>query len=84
MLLAILTILMLQLQRFSLMGMVFLTAPLGLVGVVPALLLFHAPLGFVAILGVIALSGMIMRNAVILVDQVRTEIAEAATRGTPW
>ena len=62
MLLAILAILMLQLQSFSLMGMVFLTAPLGLAGVVPALLLFHAPLGFVAILGVIALSGMIMRN----------------------
>ena len=81
MLLAILTILMLQLQRFSLMGMVFLTAPLGLVGVVPALLLFHAPLGFVAILGVIALSGMIMRNAVILVDQVRIEIAAGSD---PW
>ena len=81
MLLAILTILMLQLQSFSLMGMVFLTAPLGLVGVVPALLLFHAPLGFVAILGVIALSGMIMRNAVILVDQVQTEIAAGSD---PW
>ena len=81
MLLAILTILMLQLQRFSLMVMVFLTAPLGLVGVVPALLLFHAPLGFVAILGVIALSGMIMRNAVILVDQVQTELAAGSD---PW
>ncbi len=81
MLLAILLILMLQLQSFSLMGMVFLTAPLGLAGVVPALLLFHAPLGFVAILGVIALSGMIMRNAVILVDQVQTEIAAGSD---PW
>jgi len=81
MLLAILTILMLQLQRFSLMVMVFLTAPLGLVGVVPALLLFHAPLGFVAILGVIALSWMIMRNAVILVDQVQTELAAGSD---PW
>jgi multidrug efflux pump len=81
MLLTILLILMLQLQSFSLMGMVFLTAPLGLAGVVPALLLFHAPLGFVAILGVIALSGMIMRNSVILVDQVRTEIAAGSD---PW
>jgi len=76
MLLTILLILMLQLQDFSRMSMVFLTAPLGLIGVVMALLMFHAPLGFVAILGVIALSGMIMRNAVILIDQVQTEIAE--------
>jgi multidrug efflux pump len=81
MLLTILLILMLQLQNFSLMGMVFLTAPLGLAGVVPALLLFHAPLGFVAILGVIALSGMIMRNSVILIDQVQTEIAAGSD---PW
>jgi multidrug efflux pump subunit AcrB len=73
MLLTILTLLMLQLQSFSLMTMVFLTAPLGLIGVVAGLLAFQAPLGFVAILGIIALSGMIMRNAVILVDQIRTE-----------
>jgi multidrug efflux pump len=76
MLLTILLVLMLQLQDFSRMAMVLLTAPLGLIGVVMALLMFHAPLGFVAILGVIALSGMIMRNAVILIDQVQTEIAE--------
>jgi multidrug efflux pump subunit AcrB len=75
MLVVILLILMLQLQSFSLMGMVFLTAPLGLIGAVAALLMFQAPLGFVAILGVIALSGMIMRNAVILIDQVQTEMA---------
>ena len=75
MLVTILAILMLQLQSFSTMTMVLLTAPLGLVGVVPALLVTRAPLGFVAILGVIALSGMIMRNAVILVDQVRAEMA---------
>jgi multidrug efflux pump len=75
MLVTILLILMLQLQSFSLMGMVFLTAPLGLIGVVAALLLFQAPLGFVAILGIIALSGMIMRNSVILIDQVQTEMA---------
>ena len=76
MLVTILTILMLQLQSFSLMTMVFLTAPLGFIGVVAALLIFQAPLGFVAILGVTALSGMIMRNSVILIDQVQTEIAE--------
>ena len=75
MLITILTILMLQLQSFSRMFMVFLTAPLGLIGVVAALLLSGAPLGFVAILGITALSGMIMRNSVILVDQVEAEIA---------
>jgi len=76
MLAAILLILMLQLQSFSRMFLVFTTAPLGLIGVVGGLLLFHAPLGFVAILGVIALGGMIMRNAVILIDQVQTELDE--------
>jgi multidrug efflux pump subunit AcrB len=75
MLVTILLLLMLQLQSFSLMWMVFLTAPLGLIGVVAALLVFQAPLGFVAILGVIALSGMIMRNSVILIDQIQTEMA---------
>ena len=75
MLVTILTILMLQLQSFSRMFMVFLTAPLGLIGVVAALLIFQAPLGFVAILGVTALCGMIMRNSVILVDQMQAEMA---------
>jgi multidrug efflux pump subunit AcrB len=75
MLLTILLILMLQLQSFSLTAMVLLTAPLGLIGVVAALLIFNAPLGFVAILGVIALGGMIMRNSVILIDQVQSEMA---------
>jgi multidrug efflux pump subunit AcrB len=70
--------LMLQLQSFSRMFMVFLTAPLGLIGVVPALLAFNAPFGFVALLGVIALGGMIMRNAVILVDQIDQDIAAGA------
>ena len=74
MLVTILAILMLQLQSFSKMFMVLLTAPLGLIGVVAALLIFQAPLGFVAILGITALSGMIMRNSVILVDQVREEM----------
>jgi multidrug efflux pump subunit AcrB len=81
MLITILLILMLQLQNFSRMWMVFLTAPLGLIGVVGALLLFHAPLGFVAILGIIALGGMIMRNSVILIDQVQTEMSEGHD---PW
>jgi multidrug efflux pump subunit AcrB len=76
MIVTILLLLMLQLQSFSSMTMVFLTAPLGLVGVVPALLVTRAPLGFVAILGIIALSGMIMRNAVILIDQIRLEMAQ--------
>jgi multidrug efflux pump subunit AcrB len=74
MLVTILAILMLQLQSFSTMFMVLLTAPLGLIGVVAALLVFQAPLGFVAILGVTALCGMIMRNSVILVDQIREEM----------
>jgi len=55
--------------------MVFMTAPLGLIGVVPALLAFNAPFGFVALLGVIALGGMIMRNSLILVDQIEQDIA---------
>jgi multidrug efflux pump subunit AcrB len=78
MIVTILLILMLQLQSFSRMTMVFLTAPLGLIGVVIALLVAHAPLGFVAILGVIALSGMIMRNAVILIDQIQAEMDAGA------
>lgn len=68
--------LMLQLQSFSRLFMVFLIAPLALIGVVPALLIFNAPFGFVALLGVIALSGLIMRNAIILVDQIDTDIAD--------
>jgi len=81
MLVTILLLLMLQLQDFSRMWMVLLTAPLGLIGVVPALLVFNAPLGFVAILGIIALGGMIMRNSVILIDQVQIEINEGRD---PW
>ena len=81
MLLTVLLILMLQLQSFARMWMVFATAPLGLIGVVAALLMFHAPLGFVAILGIVALGGMIMRNAVILIDQVQTEMDEGSD---PW
>jgi multidrug efflux pump len=69
-LIAVLTILMIQLQSFSRVFLVLLTAPLGLIGVTVALLLFDKPFGFVAMLGTIALSGMIMRNSVILVDQI--------------
>jgi multidrug efflux pump len=71
----VLVLLMIQLQHFGRATMVFLTAPLGLIGAVAALLAFGAPFGFTAILGVIALSGMIMRNSVILVDQIDRDIA---------
>jgi len=70
----VLTLLMFQLRSLTRTLMVVLTAPLGLVGVVAALLLFGMPFGFVAMLGTIALSGIIMRNSVILVDQIDTDI----------
>jgi multidrug efflux pump len=73
MLVGVITLLMMQLQNIGRTVMVLLTAPLGLIGVTLALLLFQAPFGFVAMLGVIALSGMIMRNSVILVDQIRQD-----------
>ncbi|MFV8781467.1 efflux RND transporter permease subunit [Microbulbifer sp. SA54] len=72
-LLVVLTLLMLQLRNFSLTGMVFLTAPLGIIGVTLFLLIFRQPFGFVAMLGTIALAGMIMRNSVILVDQIQQD-----------
>ena len=72
---AVLTLLIFQLKRFSLVMMVVLTAPLGIIGVSVFLLLLQAPFGFVAMLGTIALSGMIMRNSVILVDQIEHDIA---------
>ena len=71
--LTVLTLLMIQLQSMQRALLVILTAPLGLIGVVLALLAFGAPYGFVANLGVIALFGMIMRNAVILVDQIEQD-----------
>jgi multidrug efflux pump len=71
---AILVFLMIQLQSFSRVLMVILTAPLGLIGVVAALLLFRMPFGFVAMLGTIAMFGIIMRNSVILVDQIEQDI----------
>ena len=80
MLLVVLTLLMIQLQSFSRVLMVVLTAPLGLVGVVAALLLFGKPFGFVALLGIIAMFGIIMRNSVILVDQIEQDIAAGVPR----
>jgi multidrug efflux pump len=68
------TLLMLQLQSFSRAMLVFLTGPLGIAGVAGALLLLGRPFGFVALLGVIALMGMIMRNSVILIDQIEQDI----------
>ncbi|HEY3729627.1 MAG TPA: efflux RND transporter permease subunit [Steroidobacteraceae bacterium] len=74
MLIAVLTLLMIQLQSFSRTMMVVLTAPLGLIGVVGTLLLFGKPFGFVALLGTIAMFGIIMRNSVILLDQIEQDI----------
>ena len=76
----VLTLLMLQLRSFSRTVMVFLTAPLGVIGVTLFLLVFRQPFGFVAMLGTIALSGMIMRNSVILVDQIEQDIAAGLDR----
>jgi multidrug efflux pump len=77
---AVLMLLMLQLQSFSRVLMVVLTAPLGLIGVVLALLLFRMPFGFVAMLGTIAMFGIIMRNSVILVDQIEQDIRGGHSR----
>ncbi|WP_114948619.1 efflux RND transporter permease subunit [Microvirga calopogonii] len=76
-----LILLMVQLHSFQRMILVLSVAPLGLIGVVLALLLANKPLGFVAILGVLALVGMIARNSVILIDQVETERAHGLH---PW
>ncbi|WP_110992447.1 efflux RND transporter permease subunit [Pseudomonas sichuanensis] len=76
----VLSLLMIQLRSFSRMFMVFLTAPLGLIGVTLFLLVFRQPFGFVAMLGTIALAGMIMRNSVILVDQIEQDIAAGMQR----
>lgn len=81
MLLLMLTILMIQLQGFNRLLLVLSVAPLGVIGVVAALLASDKPLGFVAILGVLALIGMIARNSVILIDQIETEKAQGRH---PW
>jgi multidrug efflux pump subunit AcrB len=81
MLLLMLTILMVQLQSFQRLFLVLSVAPLGMIGVVAALLLSGRPLGFVAILGVLALIGMIARNSVILIHQIELEKEHGLT---PW
>jgi multidrug efflux pump len=68
--------LMAQLHSFGRVALVVAVVPLGLIGIVVALLAFNRPLGFVAILGILALAGMIARNAVILIDQIETERAQ--------
>jgi multidrug efflux pump len=79
--LVVLGLLMVQLKSFSRTLIVVLTAPLGLIGVTAAMLVFNQPFGFVAMLGTIALSGMIMRNSVILVDQIDQDIRAGHA---PW
>lgn len=80
-LVAVFTLLMIQLQSFQRVVMVVLTAPLGLIGVAMALLLLNRPFGFVAMLGTLALTGMIMRNSVILIDQIERNIRDGQA---PW
>ncbi|HEY7759680.1 MAG TPA: efflux RND transporter permease subunit, partial [Burkholderiales bacterium] len=81
MLLTVVTLLMLHLQSMQKTVLVLLTAPLGLIGVTLFLLVFQVPFGFVAMLGVIALSGMIMRNSIILVDQIDQDLQAGHS---PW
>ena len=78
--LVVVTLLMLQLRSFSRTALVLATAPLGMIGVTLFLLVFRVPFGFVAMLGTIALAGMVMRNSVILVDQIEQDIAAGADR----
>ena len=80
MLLLMLTVIMIQVRSFSAMTMVFLTAPLGLIGAAPALLLFDQPFGFNAILGLIGLAGILMRNTLILVGQIEANSAAGLDR----
>lgn len=77
----IFTLLMLQLHSFSRSLLVFLTGPLGVAGAAAALLIFQRPFGFVSLLGVIALFGMIIRNSIILIDQIEQDIQAGAA---PW
>lgn len=80
MILAMLTLLMIQLQSISRLILVFLTAPLGVIGTSLGLNVANQPFGFVALLGLIALAGMIMRNAVILVDQIESDVNHGMSR----
>jgi multidrug efflux pump len=81
MLFVMITFLMIQLQSFNRLFLVLSVVPMGLIGIVAALLLFHQPLGFVAILGILSLLGMIARNAVILIEQIDFELAQGLD---PW
>lgn len=76
-----LTVIMIQTRSFRMTGLVFLTAPLGVIGATPALLLTGAPFGFTAILGLIGLAGILMRNTLILVDQIDLERARGLALG---
>jgi multidrug efflux pump subunit AcrB len=80
MVIAMLTLLMFQLQSISRLALVFLTAPLGIIGASLGLNVANQPFGFVALLGLIALAGMIMRNAVILVDQIESDVRAGMSR----
>jgi len=80
--LVVVTLLMLQLRSLPRVLLVLSTAPLGLIGVTLFLLVFRVPFGFIAMLGVIALSGMIMRNSIILIDQIEQDIASGHDRWT--
>jgi len=71
-----LLIIIIQVRSMSAMAMVFATAPLGLIGVVPTLLIFHQPFGINALVGLIALSGILMRNTLILLGQIRHNLEE--------
>lgn len=75
-----LSLLMLQLGSFSRAVLVVLTAPLGIIGVAVALLVSGKPMGFVALLGIISLAGMVMRNSVILVDQIQQDVARGLSQ----
>jgi len=81
MILIMITILMVQLQSFQRLFLVLATAPLALIGVAAALLISRAPMGFVAILGVVSLIGMVIRNSVILIDQIDHEVSAGQH---PW
>jgi multidrug efflux pump len=81
MLFVMITFLMVQLQSFNRLFLVLSVVPMGLIGIVAAMLLFHQPLGFVAILGILSLLGMIARNAVILIEQIDFELAQGLD---PW
>jgi multidrug efflux pump subunit AcrB len=76
-----LTVLMVQLGSFRRLAMVISVAPLGLIGVAAALLTTHTPMGFIATLGIVALAGMIIRNSVILIDQIEHERSQGVE---PW